>query len=61
MKLIATPDNELEVWEGSRKVGYCDESGAVFAYVGIGAAYAGDASQRGEIVPVLKAFLKEEA
>ena len=64
MKIIVTPDNEIEVWNDNKKVGYVDESGALFAIVEFNAhseaQYVCDPSDRGEIIPALRDYFKKE-
>lgn len=63
MKVVVTPDNEIEVWEGNQKLGYVDNN-ALFVITNNRAEYAGDLHDRNDILPAVKNFLrkkKEEA
>lgn len=63
MKIIPTPDNELEVWEGNHKVGLVDENDlyALTDYNNITERHLVERCvTRNEIIPALKQWFKEE-
>lgn len=63
MKLVPTPDNELEVYEGNNKVGFV-ENGALYALTDFNnitqSHYVEDVGNRNEVIPALKQWFKEQ-
>lgn len=63
MKLITTPDNELQVWDGSKQVGLVDEGDlyALTDYNNVSQRHLVERDvQRRDVLPAIQEWFKAE-